>query len=167
MAVFAMLAVVATIDPTHGSLGALELLGVVAAGPDLSGGVAFAAFLAMVFATVAALFLWTFLIAAFGHQDMREADEVSRYAFGGGVFALTALLLVGAVQQVDGLFVAIGTLLAALLVSYLAIVAERLSAVGANEPETSSRAQSMAAEAAHSASLARLTGRPQINEARP
>jgi len=166
MAVFAMLAIVTTIAPARGSLSALELLGVHHSGVDFAGSEAFAAVLSLVFATVSALFLWTFLVAALEAGRSRDADEVARYAFTGGVFALTTLLLVGAVQDADGLFVSIGTLLAALLVSYLAIAAERMTAVAPKEAGGQSRAQMMALEAAHRASLSRLSGRGKANEVR-
>ena len=161
MAVFAMLAVVSTISPGRGTFAALEFLGVAMADPAVQGSVRVSAVLSLGFMLAAALFLWTLIAAIFGVDRRAEAEEVSRYAFTAGVATLTALLMAGAVQQVEGLFAAIGTLLAALVVSYLAIIAERWSAAAtAPAPvEEDTGIKTLALGAAHNALLSRISGR--------
>ena len=108
MAVFAMLAVVSTVDPEHGILAALRFLGA-APLPDASragGGPLAAAFLAFAFAVASLLFLWTLLTAALGDGSFGgQSEEVARRAFGCGVGVLSLLLIGGALLPVSGLFV--------------------------------------------------------------
>ena len=68
MTVFAMLAIVSTVDPEHGVLAALRFLGAVPLpeASDLGGGPLAAAFLAVVFAVASVLFLWTLLTVSLG-----------------------------------------------------------------------------------------------------
>ncbi len=161
MAVFGMLAIVSAISPGRGTSAALELLGVTVADPSLLGSVRFSAVLSLGFMLVTALFLWTLLAAVFGADRRNDAEEISRYAFTAGVVAFTALLMIGATHQVEGLFVAIGTLLSALVVSYLAIFAERFSlAVAVPPAEGENGIRTMAMSAAHQAMLSRISGRP-------
>jgi hypothetical protein len=163
MAVFAMLAIVMTIEPGRGSLAALELLGVGLNDPFAAGSTSFAAFLSLGFFLVAALFLWALITALFGSASA-DAEEVSRLAYAGGAIALTSLLLAGAVQPVSGLFIAIGTLLGALTVSYLAVVGERLAIAAAPPAEAPvPEFRSLASEAAHNAMLSALSGRARPN----
>lgn len=161
MVVFGMLAIVSAISPGRGTFVALELLGVSFLNPFEQGSVRFSALLSLGFMVVTALFLWTLISSILGTDRRGDAEETSRYAFGAAVVALTALLMVGAVQPVEGLFVAIGTLLSGLVVSYLAIFAERYSAALAAQPqETDAGARTMASRAAQQAMLSRISGRP-------
>jgi hypothetical protein len=158
MAIFAMLAVVSTVEPARGGLAAFELLGITVAHSGISEHGELAAILTLGFALVTVLFLWTLLTSFFGRDA--ETEEVSRFAFAGAVIALTALSVVGVMHGASGLFVTIGTLLVALVVSYLAIFAERWSATPVEHAvDSSNDVKAMAAGAAHNAMLARLSGR--------
>jgi hypothetical protein len=158
MAIFAMLAIVSTAEPARGGLAAFELLGIAVTHPGVSEHGELAAILTLGFALVTVLFLWTLLTSFFGRDA--EAEEVSRFAFAGAVIALTALSVVGVVHGATGLFVTVGTLLVALVASYLAIFAERwLAMPDEHAAESVNDAKAMAAGAAHNAVLARLSGR--------
>lgn len=162
-AVFGMLAMVAILDGDGGLVAILSMLGVgyteaVEHAPSLS------ALLALGAAIVTVLFFWAFVTCAFAlRPDDGEAVEVLRLAFAGATLLLTLVVLAGATQDVSGLFPAATAFLAALLVSYLAVFAERWSAALTTAPgqdDVRAAARVMALGAAHSTLLARLSGRP-------
>ena len=75
---------------------------------------------------------------------------------------LSLILVGGAAQGIDGLFMVIAVQLTALLASYVAVLAERRSALAttvATESEIRARANVMARGAAHSSLLNRISGR--------
>jgi hypothetical protein len=99
-------------------------------------------------------------------------EEVARRAFGCGVGVLSVLLIGGAALPVSGLFVTSGIALAALLSSYLAVYAERWAVSSRSAPDDAdlyAAVRVMAAGAAHSAMLTRLSGRASVetSEVRP
>lgn len=165
MTVFAMLATVSTVEPQHGILPALRFLG---AEPwrdayTTGGGLLAAGLMALAFAITSLLFLWTMLTVAmddgfFGSQT----EEVARRAFGCAVGALSLLLIGGALFPVSGLFATTAVALAALLASYLAVYAERWAVsffAAPDDEDLRAAVRVMAAGAAHSAMLTRLSGR--------
>ena len=80
MTVFAMLAIVSTVDPEHGVLAALRFLGAVPLpeASDLGGGPVAAAFLAVVFAVASVLFLWTLLTVSLGDGPRNRLAQQRR-----------------------------------------------------------------------------------------
>lgn len=175
MTVFAMLAIVSTVDPEHGIFAALRFLGAVPLpeAHEMGGGPLAAAFLAFVFAVASALFLWMLLTVSLGEGLFGgETEAVARRAFGSGVGVLSLLLIGGGLLPVSGLFVTSAVALAALLVSYLAVYAERWAAsffAAPDHADLHAAVRVMAAGAAHSAMLTRLSGRADTEtfEARP
>ena len=173
MTVFAMLAIVSTVDPEHGVLAALRFLGAVPL-PEasaLGGGPLAAALLAVVFAVASVLFLWTLLTVSLGDGPFgSETEAVARRAFGSGIAVLSLLLIGAGLLPVSGLFVTSAVALAALLASYLAVHAERWAVSSLSSPDHAdlhAAVRVMAAGAAHNAMLTRLSGRanPETFEA--
>jgi hypothetical protein len=162
---FALLAA-ACVSVGEGNAGALGLIGWTATGlPDgILGVPTLAAVLALCFATVSVLFLWALLTTFFG-SDRDSDEQVIKTAFGGACCALTLVLVLGAVEAATGFFPVVAAVLAALLASYVAICAERLSASIsdiADEDDIQAAARVMAAGAAHSSMLSRLSGRADL-----
>jgi len=165
MAVFALLAIVSTLNPEHGILAALSFLGA-APTPDAylsGGGPLVAGFFSFAFTVAGVLFLWTlataFFSEGFPHGD---AEGIARLAFGSGIGVFSFLLLGGALLSVSGLFVVSAIAVAALLASYLAVFAERwvVSILSMpNDSDLRAAARLMAAGAAHGALLSRISGR--------
>jgi hypothetical protein len=167
MSVFGMLAVVQTVEPEHGIFPALRFLGATPLHEmGDAGGPLAAALMALGFAVASLLFLWTLLTVALGDGFFgSQAEEVARRAFGCGVGVLSALLAGGALFPVSGLFVTSSVALAALLVSYLAVYAERWAVSFFSAPDHAdlrAAVRVMAAGAAHSAMLTRLSGRASV-----
>ena len=173
--VFAMLAIVSTVEPEQGIFPALRLLGATHFHEmgEASGGPLAAALLAFAFAVASLLFLWTLLTVALGDGFFgAQSEEVARRAFGCGVCVVTLLLIGGALLPVSGLFLTSGIALAALLSSYLAVYAERWAVSFVSAPDDAdlhAAVRVMAAGAAHSAMLTRLSGRGSVepSEVRP
>jgi len=165
MAVFAMLAVVSTVDPEQGILPALRFLGAIPLDDayHAGGGPLAAGFLAFALAVGSLLFLWTLLTVSLGDGSFGgETEVVARRAFGCGVGVLSVLLIGGGMLAVSGLFLTSAVALAALLVSYLAVYAERWAVSFFSAPDDAdlrAAVRVMAAGAAHSAMLSRLSGR--------
>jgi hypothetical protein len=165
MTVFAMLAVVSTVEPEHGILSALHFLGAtpLPEAHEAGGGPLAAALLALAFGVASLLFLWTLLTVALGDGSFgSQAEQVARRAFGCGVGALSLLLLGGTMFPVSGLFVTSSVALAALLASYLAVYAECWAVsffAAPDDADLRAAVRVMAAGAAHSAMLTRLSGR--------
>jgi hypothetical protein len=165
-AAFAVLAMVCVSGGDTGAAGALNLVGVTL--PGFGGapatGPAFAAFLSLAFAVVSVLFFWA-LLTTFGGDRTGDDDQVIRMAFAAAACVLTLLLVVGAVQGAGGLFSVVSAHLSALMASYLAIYAERWSASLSDVPDEDdlrAAARVMAAGAAHSSMLSRLSGRADL-----
>jgi hypothetical protein len=166
-AVFALMAMVSTLDPEHGILAALNLLGA-APTPDafISGGGPLAAgFFSFAFAVAGVLFLWTLATAFFsGASPLGDIERVARLAFAVAVGVLSLLMLTAAVERTTGVFATGLTALVALLVSYLAVFAERWAVTILAVPSDSdlgAAARVMAAGAAHTALLGQLSGRAE------
>jgi hypothetical protein len=165
MAVFAMLAVASMVDPEQGILPALRFLGAIPLEDSYyaGGGPLAAGFLALAFAVGSLLFLWTLLTVSLGDGVFGgETEAVARRAFGCGVGVLSVLLIGGGLLPVSGLFLTSAVALAALLVSYLAVYAERWAVSFFSAPDDAdlrAAVRVMAAGAAHSAMLSRLSGR--------
>jgi hypothetical protein len=161
---FALLAA-ACVSVGQGNAGALGIIGWAAdnSSDAILGGQGLAALLALCFATVSVLFLWVLLTTFFG--DGEGDEQVIKMAFGSACSALTLVLVLGAVEAANGLFGAVAAVLAALLASYVAICAERLTASISEVPDEAdirAAARVMAAGAAHSSMLSRLSGRADL-----
>lgn len=119
---------------------------------------------------VAMLFCWAFVELFVDDAERPESAEgVVKIALLGAASVLLVLFVGGASLGLDGIFAGVSTGLAALLTSYVAILAERRtrpSPVSSPAGDDSGRARSMARGAAFHASLARLSGRPPSGEAR-
>lgn len=166
MAVFALMAMVSTLDPEHGILAALNLLGA-APTPDAffsGGGRATAGFFSFAFAVAGVLFLWTLATAFFsGDAPFGDTEQVARLAFGAALGCFSLLTITAAAGEIGQLFVISCTAIGALLVSYLAVFAERWAVTILSTPNDSdlrAAARVMAAGAAHTALLGQLSGRP-------
>lgn len=160
MAIFALLAAVAGFGADGGMPGVFfDLVG--------SSAVWASASFSIGFCTVAALFLWVFITASFsGGAVSADTEEVARFAFGAAVGSLTLLLLIRAAEPDAPLFTEVATLVAALLVSYLAVFAERWSNLILTLPsrdDIRDAAKMMAAGAAYNSTLSRISGRPGGN----
>jgi hypothetical protein len=165
--VFALLAFIC-IDGNRGVAGALGVLGVAIQGTSLVDleNAAVVAPLAIALLVVAVLFCWVFvesLVNAAVSPD--GADSVARTAFISASAVLSLILIGGAAQGINGLFVAVAVQLAALLASYVAMLAERRSVFAgavSREAESRATAHAMAKGAAHGSLLSRISGRPDI-----
>ncbi|RWH81132.1 MAG: hypothetical protein EOQ86_07015 [Mesorhizobium sp.] len=166
--VFALLAFIC-IDGNRGVAAALGVLGVVLQNTrfvDLENAVVVAP-LAVALLVVAVLFCWAFVETLFSDPTNPEAtDSVVRVAFISASGVLSLIVVGGAAQGINGLFMAIAVQLAALLASYVAMLAERRSALAATIPgtgEVRAAAHVMAKAAAHNSALSRISGRPDTN----
>jgi len=166
-AVFALLAFIC-IDGNRGVAAALGVLGVAVQDTrfaDLENA-AVVAPLAVALLVVAVLFCWVFvesLVNAAANPD--GADSVARTAFVSASAVLSLILVGGAAQGVNGLFLVVAVQLAALLASYVAMHAERRSVFAvaiSREAESRATAHAMAKGAAHGSLLSRISGRPDI-----
>ncbi|UVC13132.1 hypothetical protein [Mesorhizobium onobrychidis] len=166
--VFALLAFIC-IDGNRGVAAALGVLGVVLQNTgfvDLEKAVVVAP-LAVALLVVAVLFCWAFVETLFSDPTNPDAaDSVVRVAFISASGVLSLIVVGGAAQGINGLFMAIAVQLAALLASYVAMLAERRSALAATVPgtgEVRAAAHVMAKAAAHNSALSRISGRPDAN----
>jgi hypothetical protein len=166
--VFALLAFIC-IDGNRGVAAALGVLGVAVQNirfVDLENA-AVVAPLAIALLVVAVLFCWAFietLINVAANPD--AADSVERIAFISASGVLSLILVGGAAQGINGLFMVVAVQLAALLASYVAMLAERRSALAtavSNDGEIRAAAHVMAKGAAHSSLLSRISGRSDTN----
>ncbi|MBN9243364.1 MAG: hypothetical protein J0I98_11270 [Mesorhizobium sp.] len=159
--VFALLAFVCI-----GSAGMQDILASIGTGHHGTGTVRFdgamvTAPLASAFLIVAALFCWA-LIETFLGERTDSAEGVFKIAFiaAGGVYL--SVLVYGTTQGIGGLFLPSAAQLAALAVSYLVIVGERLMsphAKGSTALASRGAARVMAKGAAHASLLSRISGR--------
>jgi hypothetical protein len=166
--VFVLLAFIC-IDGNRGVAAALGVLGVAVQNTrfaDLENAVVVAP-LAVALLVVAMLFCWAFvetLVDDAASPDI--ADSVVRIAFICACGVLSLIVVGGATQGINGLFMVVAVQLAALLASYVAILAERRSAFAAavaGPGEIRAAAHVMARAAAHNSLLSRISGRPDTN----
>lgn len=163
MAFFCLLALAA--------LGEVEGDGLLVLGPrdagseaaGLAAGSPFSMVLAVALLVVAALFLWTLVTTILQRGDPRgEGDDVFGIAFAAAAAMMAVLLLAGTLEGVDGIFASASLQLLALLVSYVAIEAERRRMAHRDHDEmtqTEATARVMALGAAQDSLLSRLSGR--------
>lgn len=134
---------------------------VLEAGKAMNHGVSTA--FSIAFGLVATLFLWTFLTAVLAAEDYPGGyEEVASIAFGGAVLMVTIALVVSAARGEGGVQGAGAFQLAALMASYVAVIAERRAFAAPKTPEADpfrAAARRMALGAAHSSMLTRLVGR--------
>jgi len=167
-AVFALLAFIC-IDGNRGVAAALGVLGVAVQDTrfaDLENA-AVVAPLAVALLVVAVLFCWAFvetLVNVAANPD--AADSVVRIAFISASGVLSLILIGGAAQGIKGLFMVVAVQLAALLASYVAMLAERRAAFAtavAADSEIRAAAHVMARGAAHGSLLSRISSRSNTN----
>ncbi|WP_192245257.1 hypothetical protein [Mesorhizobium silamurunense] len=164
--VFALLAYIC-MDGNRGIASALGVLGVSvqsAGFPGLEHAVIVAP-LSVALLIVALLFCWAFVETLLNIATRPDAgDAVVRIAFISASFLLSIILVGGAAQGINGLFMVIAIQMTALLASYVAVLAERRSTVAAatlHHGDARLTAQRMATSAAHSSLLSRISGRPE------
>ncbi|TIP30805.1 MAG: hypothetical protein E5X67_00565 [Mesorhizobium sp.] len=166
--VFALLAFIC-IDGNRGVAAALGVLGVAVQNTRLVGleNAVVVAPLAVALLVVAALFCWAFIEALFSDPTHPDAtDSVVRVAFICASGVLSLIVVGGAAQGINGLFMVVAVQLAALLASYVAMLAERRSTLAASVPgtdEISAAAHMMAKAAAQNSALSRISGRLDTN----
>ena len=166
-AVFALLAFIC-VDGNRGVAGALGVLGVAVENTRLADldNAAVVAPLAVALLVVAVLFCWVFVESLVNAAANPEgADSVARTAFISASAVMSLILIGGAAQGINGLFLVVAVQLAALLASYVAMLAERRSVfagVVSREAESRATAHAMAKGAAHGSLLSRISGRPDI-----
>ncbi|MDX8517628.1 hypothetical protein [Mesorhizobium dulcispinae] len=165
--VFALLAYIC-MDGDRGIASALGVLGVSVQGsrfPGLEHAVIVAP-LSVALLIVALLFCWAFVETLLNIATRPDAgDAVVRIAFISASFLLSIILVGGAAQGINGLFMVVAIQMTALLASYVAVLAERRSALAAatalHESEARLVSHRMAAGAAHSSLLSRISSRPE------
>ncbi|WP_149802615.1 hypothetical protein [Mesorhizobium sp. NFR06] len=163
--VFALLAYICMAG-SRGITTALGVLGLPIQGskfPALEN-IAVVAPLSIALLIVAVLFCWAFVETLLNTAARPDAGEsVARIAFISASILLSLILIGGVAQGIDGLFMIVAIQLTALLASYVAVLAERRSAlVAMNLHEADVRTASrMAMAAAHGSLLSRISGRPE------
>ena len=166
-AVFALLAFIC-VDGNRGVAGALGALGVAVENTRLADldNAAVVAPLAVALLVVAVLFCWVFVESLVNAAASPEgADSVARTAFISASAVMSLILIGGAAQGINGLFLVVAVQLAALLASYVAMHAEQRSVFAvalSREAESRATAHAMAKGAAHGSLLSRISGRPDI-----
>jgi hypothetical protein len=115
--------------------------------------------LSLAFALVSSLFLWAFVTAA-ADRDPSDGttEEIARLAVISGSMVVALLALTSFVGTGNAFFPALAAVLASLLCSFMAIVAERRRPL--SEQEIADAIRLMAVGAANRAMLSRLSGRP-------
>ncbi|RWB29856.1 MAG: hypothetical protein EOQ42_07895 [Mesorhizobium sp.] len=166
--VFALLAFLC-IDGNRGVAAALGVLGVAVQNTrfvNLENAIIVAP-LAVALLVVAVLFCWAFVETLISDPTNPDVtDSVVRVAFISASGVLSLIVVGGAAQGINGLFMVVAVQLAALLASYVAMLAERRSALGAEVPGTGeirAAAHVMAKAAAHNSALSRISGRLATN----
>ncbi|TIS45863.1 hypothetical protein [Mesorhizobium sp.] len=164
--VFALLAYFC-VDGNRGIASALGVLGVSVQSsrfPGLEHPVVVAP-LSVALLTVALLFCWAFVETLLNIATRPDAgDAVVRIAFISASFLLSVILIGGAAQGINGLFMVVAIQMTALLASYVAVLAERRSTLAAmtlHEADARLTAHRMATGAAHSSLLSRISSRPE------
>ncbi|TPL95080.1 hypothetical protein [Mesorhizobium sp. B2-3-12] len=158
--VFALLALVC-IDGNRGVAAALGLLGVTAEGARAVNleNIVVVAPLATALLVVAVLFFWAFVDSLISDASSPGADSVVRIAFISASGLMSVILIGGAAQGINGLFMVVAVQLAALLASYVAMLAERRSVAALDEDDFHATAHNMAKAAAHNSLLSLISGR--------
>lgn len=162
--VFALLALIC-IDGDRGVAAALGVLGVTVESArfvDLQS-LAVVAPLAIALLVVAVLFFWAFVDSMINDPASPGADSVVRIAFISASGVLSMILIGGAAQGINGLFMVVAVQLAALLASYVAMLAERRSAAASDDADFRATAHTMAKAAAHNSLLSLISGRTGSN----
>lgn len=164
--VFALLAFIC-IDGNRGVAAALGVLGATIEGTrfiDLDNAIVVAP-LATALLVVAVLFFWAFVETLINDATSQAVDSVARIAFISASGVLSLIVVGGAAQGINGLFMVVAVQLAALLASYVAMLAERRSvaAVAQGDIEIRVAAHGMAAAAAHNSLLSLISGRTGPN----
>lgn len=160
--VFALLALIC-MDGDRGVAAALGVLGVTiesARFVDLKNIVVVAP-LATALLVVSVLFFWAFVDTLINDGISQGVDSVVRIAFISASGVLSIILIGGAAQGINGLFMVVAVQLAALLASYVAMLAERRSAAVSDDADVRATAHSMAKAAAHNSLLSLISGRNQ------
>ncbi|TIQ35893.1 MAG: hypothetical protein E5X48_12565 [Mesorhizobium sp.] len=165
--VFALLAYIC-MDGNRGIASALGVLGVSVQSsrfPGLEHALVVAP-LAIALLIVALLFCWAFVETLLNIAARPDTgDAVVRIAFIGASFLLSIILVGGAAQGINGLFMVVAIQMTALLASYVAVLAERRStlaaAMASHDSDARLAAHRMAAGAAHSSLLSRISARPE------
>jgi len=166
--VFALLAYIC-LDGSRGVASALGGLGVPLQSGRFPGldHVAVVAPLSISLLIVAVLFCWAFVETLLNVATGPDAGEaVVRIAFASASFLLSAILIGGATQGINGLFMVVAIQMTALLASYVAVLAERrawLAAPLRYRDDARLAASRMAVGAAHSSLLSRISGRPETS----
>ncbi|MFB9979428.1 hypothetical protein ACFSQQ_14570 [Mesorhizobium kowhaii] len=164
--VFALLALIC-IDGNRGVAAALGVLGATIEGTrfvDLDNVIVVAP-LATALLVVAVLFFWAFVETLVNDATSQGVDSVARIAFISASGVLSLIVIGGAAQGINGLFMVVAVQLAALLASYVAMLAERRSvaAVAPADGEIRAAAHGMAKAAAHNSLLSLISGRAGSN----
>ncbi|PZV36352.1 hypothetical protein [Mesorhizobium kowhaii] len=164
--VFALLALIC-IDGNRGVAAALGVLGATIEGTrfvDLDNVIVVAP-LATALLVVAVLFFWAFVETLVNDASSQGVDSVARIAFISASGVLSLIVIGGAAQGINGLFMVVAVQLAALLASYVAMLAERRSvaAVAPADDEIRAAAHGMAKAAAHNSLLSLISGRTGSN----
>ncbi|WP_095091848.1 hypothetical protein [Mesorhizobium sophorae] len=164
--VFALLAFIC-IDGNRGVAAALGVLGATIEGTrfiDLDNAIVVAP-LATALLVVAVLFFWAFVETLINDATSQAVDSVARIAFISASGVLSLIVVGGAAQGINGLFMVVAVQLAALLASYVAMLAERRSvaAVAQGDIEIRVAAHGMAEAAAHNSLLSLISGRTGPN----
>lgn len=162
--VFALLALIC-IDGDRGVAAALGVLGVTVESAQLVNleNLVVVAPLATALLVVSVLFFWAFVDSLINDAASPGADSVVRIAFISASGVLSMILVGGAAQGINGLFMVVAVQLAALLASYVAMIAERRSATASADADFRATAHSMAKAAAHNSLLSLISGRTGPN----
>ncbi|MEI9413658.1 hypothetical protein [Mesorhizobium sp. Cs1321R2N1] len=162
--VFGLLALIC-IDGNRGVAAALGVLGVAVESTRLINleNIVVVAPLATALLVVAVLFFWAFVDTLINDASSPGADSVIRIAFISASGVMSMILIGGAAQGINGLFMVVAVQLAALLASYVAMLAERHSVPALDEDEFHATAHGMAKAAAHNSLLSLISGRTGSN----
>lgn len=162
--VFALLALIC-IDGNRGVAAALGVLGVTVESARFVNleNVVVVAPLAVALLVVSVLFFWAFIDTLINDAASPGADSVVRIAFISASGVMSMILIGGAAQGINGLFMVVAVQLAALLASYVAMLAERRSAAVSDEADFRATAHGMAKAAAHNSLLSLISGRTGSN----
>jgi len=164
--VFALLAYIC-MDGNHGIASALGVLGISVQStrfPGLEHALVVAP-LSIALLLVALLFCWAFVETLLNIATRPDAGHaVVRIAFICASFLLSIILVGGAAQGINGLFMVVAIQMTALLASYVAVLAEQRSTLAAmtlHDSDARLAAHRLATGAAHSSLLSRISGHPE------
>lgn len=161
---FALLAFVC-VDADRTGMAALTVMGISPSEPHVAAALAdvvTVASLATAFMVVAVLFCWAFIEASFSRSEDQPPGNIIKIAFAAACAVLTFMLIGGAVLDIHGMFVVVAIHLCVLLMSYLAMLGERLPAPAEPKPamaDIDEVARTMARSAAYGSRLTRIVAR--------